>query len=200
MANQLLFHAIVQGDVDQAQMLLVEAAADVNSSNQVGETPCHIAAMRGVPAMLELLLSHGANPNISTKKEFGSVTPLIVATKEGKYRVAETLLNNHADPNIADAQGFTPLHYAARQGNLELSKLLIVNGANVSAPDNLGKPPYYWAKEGNHTEVMALLPASKYVWNQELKKFKDSIVWKDRIDPEANKPKKKKPAPKGNKS
>eukprot|EP00667_Euglena_gracilis_P026284 EG_transcript_31488 len=188
MANQILMHAVAQGDVEQAQALIVEGGADVNAINTIGETPCHIAAMRGSTAMLEVLLAYRADPNVNCKREFGGATPIMQATKAGHIQVVEVLLRYNADGNLPDALGFTPLHIAAREGKVDLAKLLVSHGSNVNATDSMGKTPYFWAKENNHTEIMGLLPASDYKWGTQLKKLKGSIEYQERSGAEDQKP------------
>ena len=87
MANQILMHAVSQGDVEQAQSIIVEGGADVNCMNTLGETACHYAALRGSVTMLEVLLAYGADPNVNTKKEYGAATPILLATKQGHIQV-----------------------------------------------------------------------------------------------------------------
>jgi len=188
MANQILMHAVSQGDIEQAQSMIVEGGADVNCINTLGETACHYAALRGSVQLLEVLLAYGADPNVNSKKQYGASTPILMATKQGHIQVVETLLRHNADCNLPDSQGFTPLHIAAREGKLDIAKLLISHGSNLEAPDNMGKTPYFWAKENNHTDIMALLPVFKYEWGTQLKKLKDNIVYLDRQEPESAKP------------
>eukprot|EP01001_Neometanema_parovale_P010962 NODE_7204_length_783_cov_139.375758_g6964_i0.p1 GENE.NODE_7204_length_783_cov_139.375758_g6964_i0~~NODE_7204_length_783_cov_139.375758_g6964_i0.p1 ORF type:complete len:184 (-),score=35.70 NODE_7204_length_783_cov_139.375758_g6964_i0:158-709(-) len=182
MSNQLLMHAVSQGDAELAQAMVLEGCADVNCINSLGETPCHYAALRGSVGILELLLGFGADPNVNMKKSYGGATPILIATKLNHVQVVETLLQHQGDPNLPDSQGFTPLHIAAREGMLDISKLLICHGCNVEVPDSMGKTPYFWAKENNHTEIMKLLPQVKYEWSNSLRKLKDNIVYLDRTD------------------
>eukprot|EP00668_Euglena_longa_P048062 GGOE01065116.1.p1 GENE.GGOE01065116.1~~GGOE01065116.1.p1 ORF type:complete len:200 (+),score=40.01 GGOE01065116.1:100-699(+) len=184
MANQILMHAVAQGDVEQAQSLIVEGGADVNTINTIGETPCHVAAMRGSTTMLEVLLAYRADPNVNCKKEFGGATPIMLATKAGHVQVVEVLLRYNADSNLPDALGFTPLHIAAREGKVDLAKLLVSHGSNVEATDSMGKTPYFWAKESNNVEIMSLLPTSDYKWGVQLKKLKGSIEYQERTNAE----------------
>eukprot|EP00754_Rhynchopus_humris_P043753 Rhum_TRINITY_DN3502_c0_g1::Rhum_TRINITY_DN3502_c0_g1_i1::g.11037::m.11037 len=99
MASQLLFHAVNQGDIQQCQCLIVEACADVNYRNTLGETALHVAVMRGLPSVTELLLASGADPNIAQYPSLGGRTPLHITTEKGFLRVAELLLDYSASPN-----------------------------------------------------------------------------------------------------
>eukprot|EP01062_Namystynia_karyoxenos_P008170 TRINITY_DN12870_c0_g1_i1.p1 TRINITY_DN12870_c0_g1~~TRINITY_DN12870_c0_g1_i1.p1 ORF type:complete len:230 (+),score=42.99 TRINITY_DN12870_c0_g1_i1:101-790(+) len=158
MASLLLFHAANQGDVDQCQVLIIEGCADVNYRNTLGESPVHIAAMRGVSSVLELLLGYGGDPNVQQRQELGGRTPLHAAVERGHIRVVETLLSAHADPNIPDASGQLPLHYAARQGNEAIAELLMCHGSCLDVADNHGKTPAHYAVDRGAQVLVARLP------------------------------------------
>jgi len=50
-----------------AAWILLDHGADVNASNEKGETPLLICAAKGNVGIAELLLNHGADPNINVK-------------------------------------------------------------------------------------------------------------------------------------
>ncbi len=56
--------AVNNGHDEVAQLLLSVEGVDVNIGNQLGNTPLHIAAMKGNEKMARLLLEKGADPNI----------------------------------------------------------------------------------------------------------------------------------------
>jgi uncharacterized protein len=59
-AGQVLLQATEAGDIVQMETLLAKGAA-VNARNAHGWTPLHVAAAGGDPAVLALLLQHGAD-------------------------------------------------------------------------------------------------------------------------------------------
>eukprot|EP00755_Sulcionema_specki_P008566 Sspe_Gene.41298::Locus_19972_Transcript_1_1_Confidence_1.000_Length_576::g.41298::m.41298 len=166
MASQLLLHAVNQADMQQCQSLIVEGCADVNHQNSLGESPIHVAAIRGLPAVLELLLGFGGDPNVARHEEFGGDTPLHIAADKGHLRIAEILLCNSADPNIQNSLGMIPLHVAARCGNEEMVLLLLSHGTKPEVLDCLGKTAYYYAAERDYVGVMRLLPVQNFDWRE----------------------------------
>ena len=66
-------------DAVEAVKIVLDAGADVNAVNDVGDTALHGAAFRGENAIVELLVNHGAKLDVKNKKGF---TPLMVANGE----------------------------------------------------------------------------------------------------------------------
>ena len=192
MASQLLFHAVNHGDLQQCQCLILEGCADVNYRNSLGESVVHIAAMRGMSAVMELLLSCGADPNVTRHEEFGGCTPLHVSVEKGFIRISEVLLSHNADPNIPDSMAMLPLHYTARSGNEELALLLISHGSRLDSPDEFGKPPNYYAVNEDNMSIAAHLPTFHYNWREIRQKEISKIHWVEKDMTTENRPGRKK--------
>jgi len=60
------------------------------------------------PEVVELLLEHGANPNV---RDYDGYTPLHYAVEGCHVDVARVLLDHGADPTIRNNNGMTPLDY-----------------------------------------------------------------------------------------
>lgn len=60
-------HYAVEGDHYRAAEWLIQQGAVVNAHDEptIGETPLCLAVRRGYPEMVELLLAHGADPDIT---------------------------------------------------------------------------------------------------------------------------------------
>ncbi|MEG9861526.1 MAG: ankyrin repeat domain-containing protein [Parvularculales bacterium] len=86
--------------------------ADINGRNKNGLTPLHgAAAVSQTPAVVELLLDHGAD--IEARDKVNGLTPLHVAGRFSKTpAVVEALLNRGADGAARDSAGYTPFYYA----------------------------------------------------------------------------------------
>ena len=83
--------------------------------NSVGETPLHIAAMKGHKEIIQLLVTEGANIEVEDKHGY---RPLHVAIVEDQKDMVEFLINNHrASVNVRSREGITPLHEACYRGH-----------------------------------------------------------------------------------
>lgn len=78
-----------------AVKLLIEAGANVNVSNDCGDTPLSDAARLGHTGIVALLLSYGASPN--TANDLGS-TPLTDAIETNQLEILGLLLQHGASP------------------------------------------------------------------------------------------------------
>ena len=86
---------------------LVNAATD-----DVHTTLLHLAAANKKPAILQLLLSLGAQP--SWQNEEG-LSPLHVAAIWGNEAAVKLLLESGADPVVVDEEDKTPLDHAGSE-------------------------------------------------------------------------------------
>ena len=92
--GQLLLHAAAQGDLALCETLILEADASVHyRSNGVEDTALMIAVRRSHLGIAELLLRHGADPNVACSTNCGGYTPLhicIDAFHQAKHAVTST--------------------------------------------------------------------------------------------------------------
>jgi len=94
--------------------------------------------------ILELLIRHGANVNIS---DSGGRTPLIYAVHVGP-EIVELLIRHGANVNVKDDDGMTPLHVAAMHGYFDVVRLLIEAGAELNPADKFGHTPLFITAAG----------------------------------------------------
>lgn len=185
-APVILWKAARSGDFKRVQSL-ISNGADVNSKNEDGLTPLHVAAVRNRGAVVKLLIDHGADVN--TKTEDGQTllhhvaregyvnifkllidsgsdlsardnamrTPLNCALRWRKHDVAELLVTRGADVNTKDVTGITPLHYASSSGDDSIVKLLISKGSDVNAKRTNGETPLHYASRAGHFNAAELL-------------------------------------------
>ena len=182
--SQLLLHSVNQGDLHQAQMLILEGGANVNFRNMVGEAAIHVAALRGNCPMVELLLGFGADPNVSHGARYGGKTPLHIGVEQDCLNLVTLLLNHDADPNIPDTFGKVPLHKAAQTGKTTMVKLLLTGGAAPDISDAVDFTPWHYAKQMNYVDIVKLLPAKPDVpYAQRREEVEKRLIWKDRKGP-----------------
>lgn len=159
-AGQLLLHATQQADLAACQALITECGASVAFRNGLGENCLHVAAQRGVPSVLELLLRYGADPNTTMETRYGGRTPLHVAVRSGDAKAVSCLLDMQADPNIPDAFMKLPLHDAAALGNVGVVRLLLSKGSVPSVMDKLQCTPLDYAVRAGHSDAAAAIQAA----------------------------------------
>lgn len=119
---QALGLACFFGYYDVAEYL-IKAGAPINSQSRNGlkAAPIQSAAAAGHEPIVELLLKHGADPNI---REQGSYTPLHAAAQNGDEDMIRTLLYGGADLLARSDDGKTPLDLALQEGHTESARLL----------------------------------------------------------------------------
>uniref|UniRef100_A0AAZ3NQD3 Ankyrin repeat domain-containing protein 12 n=1 Tax=Oncorhynchus tshawytscha TaxID=74940 RepID=A0AAZ3NQD3_ONCTS len=110
----------------------------VNKRNERGETPLHMAAIRGDAKQVKELISLGADVNI---KDFAGWTPLHEACNLGFFDVAKVLIAAGAEVNTQGLDDDTPLHDASSSGHTDIVKLLLTHGGNAFQANKRGERP-----------------------------------------------------------
>ncbi|KAG5868453.1 Ankyrin repeat domain-containing protein 12 [Gonioctena quinquepunctata] len=106
--------------------------------NERGETPLHLAAIKGDVEQVCKLLAQRADPNAA---DFAGWTPLHEACNHGWYEVALRLVQSGGNVNARGLDNDSPLHDASINGHLKLVKLLVERGADIHAKNSKGKTP-----------------------------------------------------------
>ena len=124
-----LYFAIDGGTVPVVKLLL-ESGADLTITNE----PFLLRVLKGSykpgmdTAIVELLLSHGADPNCCDRK---GRTPLFLATVKYKPDIMSLLLAHGANPNRED-EGIDLLSWAFLKGHEDMVSMLLAYGARES--------------------------------------------------------------------
>ena len=124
-----LFEAVKGGNVDECR-LLIQAEANVNTTNGYGMTPLHLAARHGHFKVCRLLVNKGADVN---RVDRNGWAPLHWAAVNGRVELCRLFINREANVNATANSGMIPLHWAAWYGHLAVCRLLIQAGANANA-------------------------------------------------------------------
>ncbi len=123
------------------------------------ETPLHEGVAKEDLNLIQLLLSHHADPNIRNK---AGRTALHSALAKPEIKVCRLLLEHKADPNLlycgdGETSEWTPLQYAISASRLDLARLLLQHGADPNFKTKLGKTALHWAvKESDEATSLFL--------------------------------------------
>lgn len=181
-ADTALLFAARTGDLASAKQLIA-AGANVDDKDAWGVSATAMAAHAGYPEIVELLLSHGADPNVSDP----GFTALHAAILRRNERMVKALLERHADPNEPvgfwtptrrssrdwnfnpEFVGATPFWLAARATAPAIMRLLVEHGANPRVVHHVkfhaGDPPV--PRSSTTTPLMAAVGmGGGFVWMQ----------------------------------
>ena len=140
-----IFGAIADGDAARVEVLLGADATVVHPMGEgEGPVPLVWAAFYGERRIVEVLLEHGADPNVVGE----SHTPLITAILRHNDDIVQLLLDHGADPEFA-GKGDPPL--AVARGTVQATRLLLDAGADP----NRSKPWFaVWAGELERVKLL----------------------------------------------
>lgn len=106
---------------------------DALDNIEFGILPVHLAIEKDRMAILEFLLTKGANVDAGYGQYLS--TPLHIAARDDKVEVVELLLKYKAYINAKDTQRQTPLHLASSHRKLDMVEFLLANKAIVNIQD-----------------------------------------------------------------
>ena len=132
---------------------LLDKGADINATDEDGDTPLQIAANCGRCATLKLLLerekSHISQKNINTS--------LIIAIGLCHPEATTLLLKHGAEVNFQNQNGDTPLIMACETNQSEITKQLLALGANPKSKNKSGETAGSIASKYKLTDITSLL-------------------------------------------
>lgn len=134
------------------RLLLNTKLVDIDRQDKEGGTVLCYAAMEENTLALELLLEHGADPNIRNESgvnHFVSSARYYLEILEG----IENIFSRGFDINAYNEKGSTPLHYAAESGNLAFFKFLLDRGANLDIKCSTNRNLLSYAAEGGSEDI-----------------------------------------------
>lgn len=129
---QPLIKSILEGDIMQAQGMVM-AGVDVNSAaDEDGNTALHLSSMQGLSGLSRMLIEQSAD--IDAEAGTMQYTPLHLAALHNREVVITLLLENNASVNVLTNQGDTPLALSSAYGTLEAVQRLLAASADPDVP------------------------------------------------------------------
>ena len=175
------------GQNDTAKMtLFLQAAYDINSTDDNGNSAVAIAVNKGKLDMLQYLVSHGAKldgtnsagktyledaienkhkdvaqfliTKLQESGEIQSTAPAVALTaKTGDAEILKMLGDAGAPLETRGADSYFPIHLAVKGGNYDAMVYLISKGVDVNAKCGQGYSVLDWAKNEGYTRLIAYL-------------------------------------------
>ena len=149
---------IINNDRPDILEKLLQLPFDLDAPDANGFNPV-MHALRKEPPVLEMLLSHGADPNVLSN----GFPPIISATISGNKDAVKTLLYWRANLEATDSNGNTALMRAAAGGYFEIAELLLLAGADPHHVNEKGEDALTLAARGEHQDIANMLRKAKGV-------------------------------------
>ncbi|VDI23281.1 Hypothetical predicted protein, partial [Mytilus galloprovincialis] len=128
--------------------------SQVNSRDNTGKTPLHMACSKGNTAVAKILIMSNAEVN---QMDTNKVTPLMLACSSGNIDLIKFLLTKDVHINAFNSLGSTPLLDACKKSNVKACSLLLENKAKVDCFNKNGDTPLHLACQAGQTEILNLL-------------------------------------------
>ena len=173
--------AALTGRID-AMHLLIEYGADVNISNDDGNTPLHAAGFYGQVNAIQLLLEAGATPNPRNNNgetpfdssaapwsdELQGIAQFVADIleinvdmrdiKDGRPKAAVFLRRHGGKPSSALPKALGHgIWIAAKNGELTTLEKELIAGTDPNGRDGIGMTPLGWAAMAGHIDAAQLL-------------------------------------------
>ncbi|PIK47234.1 putative BRCA1-associated RING domain protein 1 [Apostichopus japonicus] len=120
------------------EAVIKPAPKSIMKRNIRGETPLHLACIKGDLVLVQELLQKGSDPNV---KDHAGWTPLHEACNHGFVEIVAALLDNGALINMPGFDNDSPLHDAVASNRPNIVKLLIERGASLDVRNIHGNTP-----------------------------------------------------------
>jgi ankyrin repeat protein len=137
-----LHWAAINAQVAACRYLLDQGAEVDALGGDLVATPMQWAARNGYLYIIQLLISHNADPTICDSQGYNT---LHLVTHSSSIMPLLYLLHQPINVDCRDSQGHTSLMWAAYQGDAFSVDLLLKHGANPNAKDDAGLAPLHWA-------------------------------------------------------
>jgi len=134
---------LINDQQDTAAIELINKGYLINSKNEYGYTPLHVASMLGNNKIAELLIKKGANLNAKSNQ---GIIPLISASAlSGKISTVKLLFDNMNDFNIKNNNNQSLLIQSVELNDFYLLQNLLIKNIDINHKDKYGKTALHYA-------------------------------------------------------
>ncbi|GFR59616.1 ankyrin-3-like [Elysia marginata] len=138
-----LHQAVASEAMDIVRLMLNNNSTHVNSKEKLmGRTPLLLACSGSHQKLAPLLLSHGADANLTTNYR---KTVLHLAATAGNTHALNAVIKHASNLNALTTNNITPLHCAVSSGHLEGVRTLLRAGVNPNLKDIEGDTALHMA-------------------------------------------------------
>lgn len=128
--NSTPLHIASYYGVYRSCQILLKFLSEINAIDACGLSPLMVASIKDHPAVVDLLLEHGAD--MSHTHKMTGYNSLHMCTVLGHNECVVKHIQRIASINSQTSDGISSLHIAAFNGHKELVKVLVHGGANVN--------------------------------------------------------------------
>lgn len=160
-----ILHVLVKFDSEESFKNIISIFAnedrdwvDIGDINSF--TCLHQACIGGRFEMVKLLLSLGADINLSSSITTRKWTPIHFASRSGSKEIVEELIKAGVNKEVKTSFGLTPLHVACEFGRENVVKYLLdlkVNKNEITNDENQNITPLHYAVVGNFDNLVKIL-------------------------------------------
>lgn len=124
---------LTKGDrvIFDLKTFLSKVKVDVNAKTNIGYTPLHLAARKGIVPFIDAILDLGGDMEIPNKD---GKTPLWVAADNNQVEAVRHLLVKGANPNATDNKGQSVMSLAVHNNSHLVIRELVLHGIPLDAP------------------------------------------------------------------
>jgi ankyrin repeat protein len=135
------------------------ALAMIDAHPGIAQAGLYEAVHHDEPAMVQLLLEHGADPTIPWRWACW-YTPLMHSLRypEPRYQTAQWLLDRGVKPDDTNGLGMATMHILANEGTVTAAAWLLDRGADIHLRDReFESTPLAWAARAGREEMVRFL-------------------------------------------
>lgn len=141
--------------IEEAVSYFLQHQHPVDMSHNGGWTALQFSISSGHPNVIQLLLSHGADPNGVSQHKF--TTPLSLAAQWGQEATVRLLLERGVDVDAQTGSHPTALIAACYNGHLNVVEILLNSNANINAESEIYGTPLAAASEAGNWRIVTFL-------------------------------------------